>query len=169
LTVKIGRQQSHSNHGARFGATSGDPGHPPATPDFARQRHRHAPPLMRQVSKLRGLPAEHHGGICRDTITGIVAPGSRPMGLGLSSERGRPCGGLLTRTSTLTVQSRIGCACSPQRSTAPVQCTPHPPRRIGANFRGRLWLFHGAAETADPGRPAHSTFRVCHASACGEL
>jgi hypothetical protein len=25
----------------------------------------------------------------------------------------------------------------------------YPPRRIGANFRGRLWLFHGAAATAD--------------------
>jgi hypothetical protein len=83
--------------------------------DFARRRRRHAPSLMGHVSKLLGPPAERDGGICRDTVTGIVARAPRPIGA-VSSEKGRQRRGLLTRTSTFTVQSATGCARSPQRS-----------------------------------------------------
>ena len=47
-------------------------------------------------------------------------------------------------SSIFTRKQIIGCACSPKEH-GPGPMYPHPPpRRIGANFRGRLRQFHGS-------------------------
>ena len=158
-----------SNHiviiGARFGATSGDPGHPPPHPDFARRRRRHPPPPMRHVSKLRGPPAKHHHG---GTLSGLISadrrPGRRALSVGPIKRKRPPTRRPLD--ADVCGPSVIGCASLPPKEHGPGPMYPPPPTAD----RGQLSRSIVAVPWAPPrasqhGRAAASMLLVTDLSA----
>jgi hypothetical protein len=105
-----------------------------------------APTAAQRRSIRRLRPAPQPKPKCLRERRLALGPAGDPGNFGPGQCR-RHAAQLPTASSLRTPMLRRS-ACSPQRSTAPVRCTPHPPRRIGANFYGRLWLFLGP-----PGRP----------------
>jgi hypothetical protein len=76
------------------------------------------------------------------TVKNQTTPGRRhPNTTELAGSWSKFCS---AASSIFTRKQIIGCACSPKEH-GPGPMYPHPPpRRIGANFRGRLRQFHGS-------------------------